>query len=111
MCVGKLHAALAQSSGQCNIYYAILQVSTQLYVHAAGNPLLNYLKGLEADSVKSLTMVSEDGVEAMNTFIHRLLGEHTLLTDNAWRGVDALQSAGCEDFARCMTLYYGLGVA
>lgn len=50
------------------------QVSTQLYVHAAGNELLNYLKGLEADAVKSLTVVSEDGVEAMKTFIHRLLG-------------------------------------
>jgi len=49
-------------------------VSTQLYVHAAGNELLNFLKGLEADQVKSLTLVSEDGVEAMNTFIHRLLG-------------------------------------
>ena len=49
-------------------------MSTQLYVHAAGNELLNYLKGLEADAVKSLTVVSEDGVEAMNTFIHRLLG-------------------------------------
>ena len=63
------------------IFLSILQVSTQLYVHAAGNPLLNYLKGLEADSVKSLTIVSEDGVEAMNTFIHRLLGEHILLAD------------------------------
>lgn len=54
------------------------QVSTQLYVHAAGNPLLNYLKGLEAESVKSLTLVSEDGTEAINSFIHRLLGEHTV---------------------------------
>ena len=43
-------------------------------MHAAGNELLNFLKGLEADQVKSLTLVSEDGVEAMNTFIHRLLG-------------------------------------
>jgi len=43
-------------------------------VHAAGNELLNFLKGLEADQVKSLTLVSDDGVEAMNTFIHRLLG-------------------------------------
>lgn len=63
-----------------------LQVSTQLYVHAAGNPLLNYLKGLEAESVKSLTIVSEDGTEAINSFIHRLLGEHiVVLTCTAWR--------------------------
>ena len=55
-----------------------VQVSTQLYVHAAGNELLNYLKGLEAEAVKSLTIVSEDGVEAMNTFIHRLLGTHQM---------------------------------
>lgn len=59
----------------------LLQVSTQLYVHAAGNPLLNYLKGLEADSVKSLTIVSEDALEAINTFIHRLLGEHIFSMD------------------------------
>lgn len=57
---------------------ALIQVSTQLYVHAAGNLLLNYLKGLEADAVKSLAIVSEDGVEAMNTFIHRLLGKHII---------------------------------
>ena len=61
----------------CNVL-ALSQVSTQLYVHAAGNLLLNYLKGLEADAVKSLTIVSEDGTEAMNTFIHRLLGKHLL---------------------------------
>ena len=57
---------------------SFLQVSTQLYVHAAGNPLLNYLKGLEAECVKSLTIVSEDGIEAINSFIHRLLGEHSV---------------------------------
>ena len=59
----------------CSKIVLLLQVSTQLYVHAAGNPLLNYLKGLEADAVKSLTIVSADGTEAMNTFIHRLLGK------------------------------------
>lgn len=64
------------------VRHPCVQVSTQLYVHAAGNELLNYLKGLEADAVKSLTTVSEDGTEAMNTFIHRLLGKHTVFHYN-----------------------------
>lgn len=50
-------------------------MSTQLYVHAAGNELLNYLKGLEADAVKQLTAISDDSIEAVNSFIQRLLGE------------------------------------
>lgn len=50
-------------------------MSTQLYIHAAGNELLNYLKGLEAESVSQLTAISDDSVEAVNSFIQRLLGE------------------------------------
>ncbi|DBB05001.1 hypothetical protein WJX82_010799 [Trebouxia sp. C0006] len=67
------------------------QVSTQLYVHAAGNELLNFLKGLEADQVKSLTLVSEDGVEAMNTFIHRLLGTDDLSSEDMEHPTQASQ--------------------
>lgn len=52
-----------------------VQVSTQLYVHAAGNELLNYLKGLEAEAVNQLTAISDDSIEAVNSFIQRLLGE------------------------------------
>lgn len=55
-----------------------VQVSTQLYIHAAGNELLNYLKGLEAGVVKTLTTPTEGAVEAMNTFIHRLLGKYPI---------------------------------
>lgn len=54
-----------------------VQVSTQLYVHAAGNELLNYLKGLEAEAVHQLTAISDDSIEAVNSFIQRLLGELT----------------------------------
>ena len=61
---------------------ALIQVSTQLYVHAAGNLVINYLRGLEGDVIrKTLADVSEDGIEAMNTFIHRLLGKPTVLAD------------------------------
>ncbi|KAL3161361.1 hypothetical protein ABBQ32_010256 [Trebouxia sp. C0010 RCD-2024] len=74
------------------------QVSTQLYVHAAGNLLLNYLKGLEADAVKSLAIVSEDGVEAMNTFIHRLLGTEALTGEDM--GVE--NKSDHVELARCM---------
>ena len=73
-----------------------MQVSTQLYVHAAGNELLTYLKGLEADAVKSLTIVSEDGTEAMNTFIHRLLGEPVLQESLCACAAGILLSAGFE---------------
>lgn len=55
------------------------QVSTQLYVHAAGNELLNYLKGLEADAVNQLTAISDDSTEAVNSFIQRLLGKPSSL--------------------------------
>lgn len=58
------------------------QVSTQLYIHAAGNELLNYLKGLEAGVVKTLTTPTEGAVEAMNTFIHRLLGTDDLTSED-----------------------------
>lgn len=75
------YLAAGQSSELTLHDVAPMQVSTQLYVHAAGNLLLNYLKGLEADAVKSLTIVSEDGTEAMNTFIHRLLGKHIYVFD------------------------------
>ena len=78
VCAQHAQAAMQPKSSTCCCF---LQVSTQLYVHAAGNPLLNYLKGLEADSVKSLTIVSDDALEAINTFIHRLLGEHVFVID------------------------------
>ena len=80
-CSGKCLTPLGASTLYLQACNAFVQVSTQLYVHAAGNELLNYLKGLEADAVKSLTIVSEDGTEAMNTFIHRLLGKEHIASD------------------------------
>jgi len=50
------------------------QVSTQLYIHAAGNEVLNYLKGLEHDQCSQLSAAGDDSLEAFNTFIQRLLG-------------------------------------
>jgi hypothetical protein len=50
------------------------QVSTQLYINAAGNEVLNYLKGLEHDQASQLSAAGDDSLEAFNTFIQRLMG-------------------------------------
>lgn len=51
------------------------QVAADLYLRAGGNELLNYLKVQEAACLTELTACARDDTyEAMNAFIHRLLG-------------------------------------
>lgn len=51
------------------------QVAQDLYLRAGGNELLNYLKVQEADCLAELTASARvDTYEAVNAFIHRLLG-------------------------------------
>lgn len=47
----------------------------QVQAGEQGNALLAYLKGLDAETLEELTACADDdSTEAMNTFIHRLLG-------------------------------------
>ena len=49
-----------------------------------GNDLLEYLKGLEPRNLEEMTACAGDDVlEAMNSFIQRLLGEHPPLLTTA----------------------------
>ncbi|KAK9787264.1 hypothetical protein WJX73_002695 [Symbiochloris irregularis] len=51
------------------------QVAADLYLRAGGNELLNYLKVQEPACLAELTACARDDTyEAMNSFIHRLLG-------------------------------------
>lgn len=59
-----------------------MQVSTQLYINAAGNEVLNYLKGLEHDQASQLSAAGDDSLEAFNTFIQRLMGEQRFCTSS-----------------------------
>lgn len=54
---------------------SIWQVAADLYLRAGGNELLNYLKVQEPACLAELTACARDDTyEAMNSFIHRLLG-------------------------------------
>ncbi|KAK9829799.1 hypothetical protein WJX72_007962 [[Myrmecia] bisecta] len=57
------------------VYLLKQQVAARMYLQASGNELLNYLKCLEPHSITELTSgAGDDVLEAMNTFIQRLLG-------------------------------------
>lgn len=46
-----------------------------MYVHGTGNELLEFMHTQPYDAFRVLHYVSEESVEAMSAFIHRLLGE------------------------------------
>jgi hypothetical protein len=53
----------------------MLQVMTRQYQGTTGNELLDYLKCLDPVALGQLTACAGDDImEAMNAFIHRLLG-------------------------------------
>jgi len=50
-------------------------VSLRHFQSQHGNELLDYLKGLDVNTLSQLTACAgDDIIEAMNAFIHRLLG-------------------------------------
>ena len=64
-----VHCRVQQVGSDC------LQVAADLYLRAGGNELLNYLKVQEAGCLAELTACARDDTyEAVNAFIHRLLG-------------------------------------
>ena len=52
-----------------------MQVSLRHFQSRNSNELLDYLKGLDVNALSQLTACAgDDIIEAMNAFIHRLLG-------------------------------------
>lgn len=55
----------------------MVQLQNSTYLKMSQNQLLDYMKCLEQQSLNELTASQdEDTAEAMNSFVHRLLGEH-----------------------------------
>lgn len=92
----------------------MLQIASRSRNGNGINDLLDYLKSLEPENITELTSCAGDDVlEAMNSFIQRLLGEPHICCSMTWRCMCASDWCMCMLAPCCicgrMALHWDLG--